>query len=165
MKSVVFLAPDERELAESERQADSFVLDPETYYYFWDQVFLQGIQKYIKQRYPREIPPGKVINGLYHSPPIHGVKLDFTPPAGSPAVKAAQWFDLQDVIVRHYKEWRRREPRFYVHKGKVYSFVFHGFWNVGAQIEVLLWEAEDLVAVLDQASRHPIRWTLKTIFQ
>ena len=93
-------------------------------------------------------------------------KSSIPPPAAdSPAAKMEQWFDTRDVIVRHYKEWRRQEPRFYAYNGRVYSFVFHGFFNVGNEIEVLRWEPEELVSHLDDAHRHPFRWALKKIFQ
>lgn len=168
MKSVVCMEPDRCELVLSDRQADTFVLDPETYYYFRDQIFIEGIQNYIKQSHPGELPPGKVIDGLYHAPPksVLGVKqVSITLPAESPAAKVAQWFDTQDVIVKYYKEWRRQEPKFYAHNGRVYSFVFHGFLNVGNEIDLLRWEPEELVAFLDEAYRHPIMWTFKRTFK
>ena len=168
MKSVMCMMPDQTELDLSERTVDSFILDPGTYYYFRDQVFIKGITNYIKQRYPNEIPPGKIVNGFYHSPPkrIGGVvQMSITPPADSPAAKAAEKLDTQEVIARHYKEWCRHEPKYYIYNNRAYSFVFHGFFNVGSEIEVLLWETEELAAYQDDAYRHPIRWALKRIFK
>lgn len=150
MKSVVCAKPDQVELSLSDRRMDSFVLDSETYYYFRDQIFIEGILNYIKQRHPGELPVGKVIEGFPH---------------GSPAAKVAHWFETQDVIVKYYEEWRRQESRFYTHDGRVYSFVFLGFLNVGNEIELLRWEPEEIAALLDEAYRYPIRWTLKMIFK
>ena len=168
MKSVMCMAPDAAELALSGRGTDTFILDPETYYHFRDHVFVQGIKDYISRTHPGELPPGKVVDGEYHSPPssMHGVKQEhMSVPADSDAARAAQWFDTRDIIERHYNEWRRQQPQFYAYNDAVYSFVFHGFFNVGNEIELLRWEPEELAASLNQACRHPIRWVLKKLFR
>jgi hypothetical protein len=54
MKIVVQLAPDQVELVLSELDQKNFIVDQDTYCHFRDEIFIKGIEKFIKK-----VAPGK----------------------------------------------------------------------------------------------------------
>lgn len=163
MKTIICLELDDAELALSGMQSEAFILDPDTYYYFRDEVFINGILDYIKRRYPREFPPGRIADGHYHSPGDDGRKgeLRIRPVAGSSAAKCQEWFDTQRVIVKYYRGWAKRQAKFHAYRGSIYSFVFLGFLNVGNEIQLFRYEPEEVANIMNDAYRNPLRWAFK----
>ena len=163
MKTIVCLEPDACELALCEMPPEAFVLDAETYYYFRDEVFINGIRDYIKRRYPRQLSPGMIVEGSYHSLDDNSGKgeIRIRPLAGSPAAKCAEWFDTQRVIVKYYRVWAKRQPKFYAYRGSIYSFVFLSFLNVGNEIQLFRYEPEEVANIMNAAYRNPLRWAFK----
>ena len=94
MKIVVAIEPDNVELTLNDLSHDDFIYDPDTYYYFRDQVFIEGIKNFINKNYPGKVPPGKIVDGFYHSTN----KLEPPAPVGSGVAKVKEWYDTQDVI-------------------------------------------------------------------
>jgi hypothetical protein len=57
MKTIVESRPDLIEGLLSNRRDDSFIVDPETYYYFRDQILIEGVKDYRNQRKAIADPP------------------------------------------------------------------------------------------------------------
>jgi len=55
MKIIVQVPPDDFELTPNDLSLDKFLTDQETYCYFRDHIFLNGIMDYIKERHPGEL--------------------------------------------------------------------------------------------------------------
>lgn len=145
MKMVVCIEPDEAELVLNDLSRDDFICDPDTYYYFRDQVFLAGIKKFINQNYPGNLPPGKVVNDVYSPPDKNMPSMPMKGGAG----EVARSYDTQDVIVKYYKKYKKKQPKYYLYKGDIYSFALLGFINVGNEIQLIKYEPEDLLKILN----------------
>jgi hypothetical protein len=151
MKTVVCLEPDAVLLALNDLSRDNFLCDPDTYYYFRDTVFIDGIKEFIRANYPGELPPGKVVDDMYYSPRLSpefakrsAVRAD------SDAAKFLLALDTEHVIARYYKKWNKKRPKYYLYKGAIYSFTFWGFSNITNVIELIKYEPEDLLKILNK---------------
>jgi len=142
MKIVVQLPPDSAELAELALEGwdkDNFVVDQDTYCYFRDEVFIKGIEKYIRKKYPGKFKDTKNYDA---------------------AEAVSRWYDNQDRIVKYYPQYNKIRDRFYLYKEEIYAYVFLGFWNVGNEIQLLKLDMED---VLDVLNRRPKTFLQKLI--
>lgn len=130
MKIVVQIGPDETELILNELDESDFIVDQETYCYFRDEIFINGILNFIENK-----APGKVLNTEVNDG----------------AERAERWFHNQELINKYYPQFNKKRKRFYLYKDGIYSYDFLGFMNVTNEIQLLKYDMQDIVNILNNA--------------
>jgi hypothetical protein len=160
MKIVVCIAPDEAvllaKLALEELNEKDFILDPEAYCHFRDEVFVADIMRYIENKHSGKMPLPKTSPGPLQS---DWRRLCFE--AGSGAAKWQRWLDTRAVIDTYYLKWKKRQPRFYLYKGEIYSWGFWGWLNVGNEIALYRYDSQEVTQILNTLSERRLRRVLK----
>ena len=141
------ILPDKWELDNANRKIESFIEDPETYYYFRDEVFIDDLIEYVKRKRPKNMPPGKVIDGKYYS---KGSDVGFSYTDGGG--EATELFDTIDYCLKYFRKWEVQYSPFHVYKGEIYTFVVNRFfWNPANEIELIKLEKNDIAFLLNKA--------------
>jgi len=126
MKIVVQLLTDEIELCLNELEADDFVIEQETFVYFRDEIFINGIRKFIKNKY----------------------NVDFKETdKGSKAEQVENWYENQEIIIKYLKTFNKQRHKYYLFKGKIYAYRFMGWDNIANEISLFQYDIEDLVTL------------------
>ena len=81
----------------------------DTYYYFRDEVFIEGIKKFINKNAPREWKETNNLDG---------------------AEKVKSWFENQRSIYKYYKRFKKHQKAFHLYKNGIYYYKLLGFANV-----------------------------------
>jgi hypothetical protein len=128
MKIVVQIEPDQFELVLDELKHGDFIVDKNTYCYFRDEVFIKGIEKFI-----RNVAPGswKDMSGLVG------------------ADRFNNWFDNQELICKYYQKYRKYENKYHLYNNDIYIYKLIGFINVGNEIQLLKLDMKDVLDLLN----------------
>ena len=98
MKLVVQWAPDPAELALSGLEKEAFIVDQDTYCYFRDEIFIRGIERFIKR-----IAPGKW---------KETDNLD-------DAEKVRIWCENQKSIYKYCQRFKKQQKTFHLYRNGV----------------------------------------------
>lgn len=137
MKIIVCYKLDAAEKVINDISEDQVLVDPDTYYYFRDSIFINEVKEYLKERYPKEFKKIEVKQRIFTGD----------------AVEVDKWYDLQDVIHKHYKGFNKRRQKYYLYNGYIYSYIFIGFGNLGNEIQLFRYDLEDLCRLLNSLSK------------
>lgn len=142
MKIVVQFKPNQAELVLDELSRDNFIVDQDTYCHFRDDIFIKGIEKFI-----RKVAPGswKEMNDL------------------EGAEKVKNWYDNQELISKYYTRFKKRMPIFYLYNNEIYSYKLIGFINVGNEIQLMKLEMNDIVELLNRSTESVLKKLLYKI--
>ncbi len=124
MKIIMWEKPDAVEVVLGDLNENDFVEDPETYYYFRDEVFIREIKEYINDKHPGKLQT-KSSDEL---PMMQYVK----------------------IIGKCYPKFNKKRKKFYLYEGEIYSYEYLGLLNIGNEIQLARYDKGDLVQMLNQ---------------
>jgi hypothetical protein len=139
MKVIVQQVPDEVDAILYDLNLDDFIVDADTYVHFFKEVFLKGIEDYIKKK--------------------HKIKFKDTENVED-TMKLANMYDNQKCILRYWPKYNKIRGKFYLYQGNIYSYEFIGFYNVGHVIEIYKYDMTDLCNMcneLQKKKRRPFK--------
>jgi len=144
MKIVVQILPDEAEQVLYDLNIDDFTVDEDIYYYFRDEVFIKEMEKYIQNKIPGKLKDTKNC---------------------SDAENVNRMYDNQELIIHYYPEYNKIRDKFYLYKGKIYSYEFLGFQNVGNEIQLVKHDMQDLLKLLNYRPKSTFKMLINKLFK
>lgn len=135
MKTIVPLPFDDLEKQEMkfhEVSEDHFIVDPDTYYLFRDEVFIFEMKLFINGHASGKWKDMELLEG---------------------ADKVSAWLDNQELIQKYYPKYNKIRSKFYQHNNEIYSFDFIGFLDPPYIISLKKYECVDIVRLLNDASK------------
>ena len=148
MKVVLPFALDESELVLSDVSEEKTIIDPETFYYFRDKILTENLDKFIERNDPGKIKRMAELN-------ISGSRWqkrklrEFT--------GLAKEFELESechrIRQKYYPKYAKIRDKFYLYKGNIYMYEFMGFMNVGAEIQLMKLDKNDILFALNNPNK------------
>jgi len=117
-------------LTSSEISELEFIEEPETFYYFRDNIFIEEVAEFLRKKYNIK---------------LNYKKDDYKQLNG--ATKVNRFYEDQETIHGHYKEYNKTRNKYYLYNNGIYSFDYLGFDNVGNEIQVYKYNENDLITI------------------
>lgn len=142
MKIVFQWAPDPAERVLSGLEKEAFIVDQDTYFHFRDEVFIKGVEKFI-----RKTAPGKW-KEMENLEDVEKVKA---------------WHENQRSIYKYYSRFKRHQKIFHLYKNGIYFYKLIGFANVGNEIQLMKLDMEDVIELLNRSTKSVLKKLLHKI--
>lgn len=136
MKIIVQWMPDAVETILYDLDNNNFIVDADTYIYFYEEIFWKGIQEFLEKRYKLKFKEMKEVGG-------------------SKAVE--NMFYNQTLISKYWPKYNKVRDKFYLYNNSVYTYTFIGFMNVGHEIQIYKYDLSDLVKICNRLTKRTKR--------
>ena len=137
MKIIVQFLPDEVEKTLSnisDEQMEHYEVDIETYGYFLNEIFEKQFEAFVERKTRKK--RSKIVG--------------FIPDPNDDAKRVEAMYEWQRKTSKYLKEFHKMREKFYLYNGSIYSYTFMGYSNIGHVVEILKYENEDLVNILNR---------------
>lgn len=132
MKIIVQWMPDAVETVLYDLDENNFIVDIDTYKYFFEEVFWKGVQKFVEKKYKVKFKDMKDVDG---------------------AKAVENMYDNQELISKYWSKYNKIRDKFYLYNDAVYTYTFIGFINVGHEIQIYRYDLSDLVNICNKLTK------------
>lgn len=117
----------------SDEQMDKYEVDIETYGYFLQEIFEKRFQSFVENK------TGKSRSEI----------VGFIPDQNDGAKQVEAMYIWQNKTSKYLKEFHNKRNKYYLYNGSIYSYSFIGYGNIGHVIEIIKYDNDDLVDILN----------------
>ncbi len=111
---------------------EKVIVDEDAFCYFRDEVFIKNIKKFIEKKARGKLKNEEDCDG------------------------AERWRRNShniEVIHKYYRKYAKIRDKYYLYKDDIYIYVFMGFGNIGAEIQLMKLEKKDILFYLNNPKK------------